>query len=195
MILDHPEELLHWLVYADWLDERGDPRSEFLRLSVERRELPPGDAVAGAIDARLAVLRDTLDPNWMLVFDTARLANCRESGWPGVCRHRTWDRLAPTDEPDIRICHQCKSPVFYCHTAEEARAFASCGQCVALSSRAAPAQSTDELVALVPPRPADYAVPEEEVVIELDELTEYGAVVPRVGNRPPPRRRPWWRFW
>ena len=31
-ILDDPEELTTWLVYADWLDERSDPCGEFLRL-------------------------------------------------------------------------------------------------------------------------------------------------------------------
>ena len=61
-ILDYPEELTTWLVYADWRDERDDPRAEFLRLTVERRQLPGGDPAAEDIDDRLATLRDTLDP-------------------------------------------------------------------------------------------------------------------------------------
>jgi uncharacterized protein (TIGR02996 family) len=27
-ILENPREEANWLVYADWLEERGDPRSE-----------------------------------------------------------------------------------------------------------------------------------------------------------------------
>ena len=33
-ILEHPEEAVK-LIYADWLDERDDPRGEFLRLMVK----------------------------------------------------------------------------------------------------------------------------------------------------------------
>jgi uncharacterized protein (TIGR02996 family) len=30
-ILEHPEEEANWLVYADWLEERGDPRAALYR--------------------------------------------------------------------------------------------------------------------------------------------------------------------
>lgn len=179
-ILDHPEELTTWLVYADWLDDRDDPRSEFLRLSVERRQLAALDPVGKEIDAQLAVLRDRLDPNWMLVFDSARLANCRGPGWLFRCP-MTWDSLTPTDEPDIRICHACKSPVFYCHTAEEARQFASCGQCVALSSRIAEIPAELEVITTV----GIMRHPDDE---EGEEAT-------LESRQPPPPRRPWWKFW
>src|SRR5262245_25055524 len=111
-ILDYPEELTNWLVYADWLDERGDPRAEFLRLMVERQQ---SDAADPDRDTRLTKLRAELDPQWMLVFDTPRVSNCRFSDWRFVCP-KSWDQLSPTDEPDIRICHECKSPVFFCHS-------------------------------------------------------------------------------
>ena len=42
-----PDDALTRLVYADWLDERGDPRGEYLRLLNRLREL-----------------RGTLDPEW-----------------------------------------------------------------------------------------------------------------------------------
>jgi uncharacterized protein (TIGR02996 family) len=130
-ILDHPEELTTWLAYADYLDDRADPRAVFLRLIVERKQLAAG-ASHQAIDARLAVLRGELNPNWILVFDTPRVGNCVTRF---ICR-MSWDTLSPTDEPDIRICHECKSPVFYCQTLEEARLFTSCGQRVALNTLA-----------------------------------------------------------
>ena len=30
-----PADDTTWLVYADWLEERGDPRSEYLRLTID----------------------------------------------------------------------------------------------------------------------------------------------------------------
>src|SRR5437762_1580159 len=42
-------------VYADWLDERGDPRGEYLRLEIQLVRGP----------ARLAELAAALDPSWL----------------------------------------------------------------------------------------------------------------------------------
>jgi uncharacterized protein (TIGR02996 family) len=61
----YPEDDAVWLVYADWLEERGDPGSEFLRLSVA---LGRGDLEAEQVAAtarRLARLRKSLDPAWL----------------------------------------------------------------------------------------------------------------------------------
>src|SRR3954471_25092659 len=38
-IRDRPDEDLPRLIYADYLDERGDPRGEFIRLQIERPSL------------------------------------------------------------------------------------------------------------------------------------------------------------
>lgn len=197
-ILDHPEELTTWLAYADWLDDRGDPRSEFLRLSAERVGLPGGDPRLYAIDDRLGELRRTLDQNWMLVFDTARLANCRAAGWRFVCP-LTWDQLSPTDEPDIRICHTCKSPVFYCNTAEEARQYAGAGQCVALSSRLpAPVRGVE----LEPPPQREVVLmgfpsgpPADDSLMSIWDQHFNGPQGETAPATPPAPRRPWWKFW
>jgi uncharacterized protein (TIGR02996 family) len=183
-ILDNPEELTTWLVYADWLDDRGDPRSEFLRLSVERKRSGQNGDDVEELETRLAVLRAALDPNWILAFDSARLANCRGSDWGYACPLK-WDQLSPTDEPDIRICHSCKSPVFYCHTADEARQFSSCGQCVALSTRV-PSEEWPELALNTQEiMMGFYYRPEgdDEPCEEIDPIL------------PQTPRRPWWRFW
>jgi len=42
-------------VYADWLDERGDPRGEYLRLEAELHSIPP----------RLATLAGAISPAWI----------------------------------------------------------------------------------------------------------------------------------
>jgi uncharacterized protein (TIGR02996 family) len=41
-VLEHPDDDGPRLVYADWLDERGDPRGEFIRLQLALARLPPG---------------------------------------------------------------------------------------------------------------------------------------------------------
>src|SRR5262249_8011657 len=62
------------LVYADWLEERGDVRGEYLRLlcalaTLLRRQTKKRKA----FEARFAELRATIDPGWRLsvalVFD------------------------------------------------------------------------------------------------------------------------------
>src|SRR5262249_45903889 len=42
-IREQPDDDLPRLIYADYLDERGDPRGEFIRAQIERSTLPPGD--------------------------------------------------------------------------------------------------------------------------------------------------------
>jgi uncharacterized protein (TIGR02996 family) len=139
-ILDHPDELTTWLAYADWLDDRGDPRAEFLRLRVRRRELSPLDPAVSDVNSRLGVLADELDPKWLLAFNDTPLWNCRSAYPSNACRSATWATLSPTDEPDIRLCHECRRPAFYCTTAGEARDFTACGQVIALSPRIPPGQ-------------------------------------------------------
>jgi uncharacterized protein (TIGR02996 family) len=46
------------LVFADWLDEQGDPRAEWLRLTCELDELGPKDGRRPALEARKQALWD-----------------------------------------------------------------------------------------------------------------------------------------
>src|SRR5262245_6704763 len=62
------------LVYADWLEERGDARCEYLRLLCALATLPRRRTrKREALEARLAELRASIDPGWRisveLVFD------------------------------------------------------------------------------------------------------------------------------
>ncbi len=129
-MLDVPEDRNTWLVYADWLDDRGDPRAEFLRLMVQLRDLAPDDPARIPIEVRLIELRYELDPRWLMVFLPAPVGNCG-----GSRCERSWFDMRATDLPDVRLCPACKHAVHYCHTIEEARAFASCGARVALTNR------------------------------------------------------------
>jgi uncharacterized protein (TIGR02996 family) len=48
-ILDHPEEDGPRLVYADWLDEQGDPRGEFIQVQCQRARLRLNDRRRSAL--------------------------------------------------------------------------------------------------------------------------------------------------
>jgi uncharacterized protein (TIGR02996 family) len=53
------------LVYADWLEEHGDVRGEYLRLECALATmLGDGDQYA-ATEARLDILRESIDPSWL----------------------------------------------------------------------------------------------------------------------------------
>jgi uncharacterized protein (TIGR02996 family) len=54
-IRSSPEDTLARLAYADWLEEQGDVRGEYLRLDAQMRDS----------SARLAELRKQIDPKWL----------------------------------------------------------------------------------------------------------------------------------
>src|SRR5262245_34100031 len=56
-VLDSPEDDALRLVYADWLEERGDPRGEYLRCQCARAGLRPADRKRAALLKREAELR------------------------------------------------------------------------------------------------------------------------------------------
>jgi uncharacterized protein (TIGR02996 family) len=63
-IAEDPDDDTARLVYADWLDERGDPRAEYLRLEVELATSISGDRRKQAI-GRMRQLRRRLDAHWL----------------------------------------------------------------------------------------------------------------------------------
>src|SRR5690349_701974 len=52
---DDPNDVQAREIYADWLEERGDPRGEYLRLDMQLVTLP----------ARLSELVAQIDPAWL----------------------------------------------------------------------------------------------------------------------------------
>lgn len=44
---------------------------------------------------------------------------------------RTWEGLAPTDDPGVRRCEACRQDVYFCATDEETREHARAGHCIA----------------------------------------------------------------
>lgn len=74
-IRQNPDDLGRRLVYADWLDDRGDPRGEYLRLSCRMAELqgqidPAWRRTVQATELRLDDLR--LDCGWSVSLRSLR---------------------------------------------------------------------------------------------------------------------------
>jgi uncharacterized protein (TIGR02996 family) len=61
----HPEDEAPQLIYADWLEERGDPRGEYIRLWVEMARLPPHSDRYADLKLREKALRGRIDAKWL----------------------------------------------------------------------------------------------------------------------------------
>jgi len=68
-IEEKPDDLARRLVYADWLEERGDPRARYLRLECQLLQIPAMiqllQAQAAEIPGQLTQLQQQLDPHWL----------------------------------------------------------------------------------------------------------------------------------
>jgi uncharacterized protein (TIGR02996 family) len=135
------------LVYADWLEERGDPASaakaEFLRVTVE---LTAGKGPRGwrkARRRRLQRLAAGLDTDWLAVVSRLAVENCQGKRAEAESRRtypirfdylcdRRWEDLRPTDDPAVRFCDGCRHNVYYCDTLNEARGHAWERHCIAV---------------------------------------------------------------
>jgi uncharacterized protein (TIGR02996 family) len=71
-ILANPTDDGPRLVYADWLEERGDPRGEFLRIQTALTRLPRKDKQHARFRKRLKELRSTLGSESLAWFNTLR---------------------------------------------------------------------------------------------------------------------------
>ena len=66
LIFANPGDNTTKLVYADWLDDRGDPRGEIVRLKVKVASLGDGWEEA---QGRLSELEQTVPTNWLVRLD------------------------------------------------------------------------------------------------------------------------------
>jgi uncharacterized protein (TIGR02996 family) len=137
-ILAEPGDTALRLIYADWLEERGDNescrRAEYLRVECELDGLPPRDRRRRRLRDRLRQLRDDVGDDWWRALDCAAVEYCVEFEYR--CPQR-WDSLTPTTDAAVRHCEECRRDVHYCGSAREAHRLAEAGECVAIDSRLA----------------------------------------------------------
>lgn len=135
-------------VYADWLEERGDPRATWLRAEAELHRLltavpkddageprPPDATAVAGVRERLAAVPD-VEPDWAAVVTRMPIENC--DVWSRMVRMRfrcpeRWHALERTMSAGVRFCGACRRHVFYSPTIESAQLHARAGNCVAVA--------------------------------------------------------------
>lgn len=154
-ILENPEDDAPRLVYADWLDEQGDPASEvkagFLRSTAALSVA--GDRIRKW--RRLCQAARGLDDDWLAVVGKMPIEACPKARCPG-----RWERLRATTDHRVRSCERCRKPVYYCETLLEGRDRVWEGRPIVINLSAPRARS------LSPPR----GLPKELTEAELADL-------------------------
>ena len=125
-ITANPDDDVLRLVYADWLEEQGDPRAEFLRLDCALAGKAEGTMENAATKARWRELRENFDPSWLIQIARPPLENCQ---FRFRCPEK-WSKLQLTQHEEIRFCDNCREFVFYCTSINEAKEHARQGHCV-----------------------------------------------------------------
>jgi uncharacterized protein (TIGR02996 family) len=150
-LLENPADDIVRLVYADWLDERGDDESkakaQFLRLTARLLEPERPKNRHKTLREKMQRLAAKLSTDWLAVVSRLQVERCAgkdknaepTSGtrlrmsqfFTFVCDKR-WDEMAVTDDVAIRHCDQCGENVHYCDTILTAREHAEQGHCIAV---------------------------------------------------------------
>jgi uncharacterized protein (TIGR02996 family) len=122
------------LVYADWLEERGDDasvaRAEFLRVECAWARLPQNKRGKGPLHDRLKKLARGIDTDWLAVVSKLAIERC-DSAFRFRCP-KQWENLKPTADAAVRFCDECKKNVYYCDTIGSARRHARHDECIAV---------------------------------------------------------------
>src|SRR4051812_27753342 len=108
-ILEAPGDNTPRLVYADWLEERGDPRAAFLRAEVALASVAPTDPQRDGLHARLRETSAGIDPGWLAVVSRVPIENCGVA-FQFRCPRR-WESLKPTADEAVRFCESCRQRV------------------------------------------------------------------------------------
>ena len=92
-ILEQPDDDTPRLIYADWLEEQGDPRGEFIRIQCALAGLPPDDARRPELGAREAALLESHREAWL-----EPLRGLGSGALPSL-----WDRLEHIAHPTLLV--------------------------------------------------------------------------------------------
>ncbi len=81
-IREQPDDETARLVYADWLDDRSDPRAEYLRAEAAWVALQPSDEQYRPLYRRVSQLAAALDPEWFA--GVSRVGHIVQQAWEPV---------------------------------------------------------------------------------------------------------------
>jgi uncharacterized protein (TIGR02996 family) len=185
-----PAEETARLIYADWLEERGDPRAEYLRLECELHQLAVGSPRFRELTTELRDLRDGFDPHWLVAVGRTRVGNC--ASFSLECPNK-WEWLVATEEPLVRFCDHCRKHVHYCSSLSEAQRLAWEGKCVAIDSAMTDAnlQTRDGIGVS-----QAFVMLEHVTMGEIsfdDDLPSRRRTLEDVTGTPPPPEPSWWQ--
>jgi uncharacterized protein (TIGR02996 family) len=183
-ILENPNDDSLRLVYADWLEERGDGRGEFLRVEAQlATNSHPKRSERQKLRARLDELRPPISKEWLALLDRTTVEGCFQ--FRQSCPKR-WERLKTTEDELIRFCESCQKKVFFCATINDAQRHANYGHCVAIDSRVGrksndvrfdPSRDHDVLMLGMPAPPAPRYRLGQRIRIEEGLLkTQHGTI-------------------
>lgn len=116
----NPDDDAARLVYADWLEERGDVRAEYVRLSVELATLASRNIKRKRyrrLQRELTEMSMDIQRNWLAMMAHGCVLNCRR----GAACPGEWKALRPSNDACTRTCPYCHEPVHYCASPMEAR--------------------------------------------------------------------------
>jgi uncharacterized protein (TIGR02996 family) len=131
-IADDPSDDTNRLVFADWLEESGDWRAEFVRLDCVLKRLREGDDVPAETLERWTELRTRMPVGWLRVLGREPIEGC-DVYFKYRCPLK-WEKLRATRVASERFCEECSRKVYRCDTIEEARQHARMGNCVAVDA-------------------------------------------------------------
>jgi len=121
------------LVYADWLEERGDDvRCEFLRVQDALVQMAPDGEAFRDRSHQLAHLAKQIDVAWRVRIARPTIEGC---AMDYECP-REWGALEATERADVRFCNGCQKTVHYAIDVRAGRELARQGACVAIDLRA-----------------------------------------------------------
>jgi uncharacterized protein (TIGR02996 family) len=131
-ILDNPDDHAMRMVYADWLETRGQQaKARFLQRTAAEPPPAPGE---------LRSFAAMLPPEWLAVVSRVPIEHCVTLA---RCPRR-WEALASTDATAVRHCESCQRDVFFCGSLEEVRTRGRQRECVAFSPALIADQARDE---------------------------------------------------
>lgn len=101
-IRDRPEDDAPLLINADWPEERGDPRAEYIRLGSKLAGLPVKDGRVLDLRARFREACSAADPAWVAAMEQPGILRANPTpypaGWWGVgmtdghrCGYQLWE--------------------------------------------------------------------------------------------------------